>query len=76
MSLAIDVDKVAAVLVAGQWHGVDFDEEGKSTFVIDAYEFVEAGVTLVGVGGAGAEWVCEGRTLACPVASIQAVRLA
>jgi hypothetical protein len=39
MSLAIDVDKVEAVLLADGWHEVIF-YEGKSSFTLDAYEFV------------------------------------
>jgi hypothetical protein len=40
MSLAIDIDKVSDVLLADGWHHVEF-AKGQSTFVIDAYEFLE-----------------------------------
>jgi hypothetical protein len=45
MSLAIDTDKVIEVLLADRWHAVLDD-----TFVIDSYEFVEAGKTVLGGG--------------------------
>jgi len=40
MSLAIDIDNVCAVLLADGWHEVVW-KEGKSTFIIDAYEYIE-----------------------------------
>ena len=40
MSLAIDIDKVSDVLLADGWHHVEF-AKGKSSFVIDAYDFLE-----------------------------------
>ncbi len=40
MSIAIDIDQVSDVLLADGWHHVEF-AKGKSTFVIDAYEFLE-----------------------------------
>ena len=45
MSLAINVDRVSAILLDGGWHEVAFVGEGdnlKSTFNIDSYEFVKA----------------------------------
>ena len=55
MSLAIDIDKVEAVLLADGWHYV----KGKS-FGIDTYDFVEGknaqGDFVVVLGGG----VCEG----------------
>ena len=39
MSLAIDVDKVGGVLLADGWHKVRW-QDGRSTFDIDAYEYV------------------------------------
>lgn len=39
MSLAVDVDRVAQVLLADGWHTVDFNE-GVSSFDLDAYEFI------------------------------------
>ncbi len=42
MSLAIDVDKVDAVLIAGKWYTVELDAEDEiSTFDLDAYEFLD-----------------------------------
>jgi hypothetical protein len=40
MSLKIDVAKVTAIMLNGQWHPVADNDEGHSTFHIDAYEFV------------------------------------
>jgi|TARA_R110000824_G_scaffold372798_1_gene562989 hypothetical protein len=40
MSIAIDVDKVSAVLIGNQWFCVDKLADGRSSFDIDAYEFV------------------------------------
>ena len=40
MSLAIDIEKVSDVLLADGWHHVEF-ARGKSTFFIDAYDFLE-----------------------------------
>jgi hypothetical protein len=41
-SLAIDIDKVEAVLLGDGWHDVVFFE-GKRSFEIDAYEFIQKG---------------------------------
>ena len=43
MSLAIDIDEIKRVCVAGHWYDVlwkDDDGEETSTFFFDAYEFV------------------------------------
>mgnify|MGYP003648223985 CR=1 FL=1 len=43
MSLAIDIDRIKKVCVAGHWYDVlwkDDDGEECSTFFFDAYEFV------------------------------------
>jgi len=45
MSLAIDIDRIERVCIAGQWHDVRWvkqDGEIVSTFLFDAYEFVMA----------------------------------
>lgn len=45
MSLAIDIDRIKRVCIAGQWHDVRWvkkDGETVSTFLFDAYEFVMA----------------------------------
>jgi hypothetical protein len=41
MSLAIDLDDVTAVWLRGhdEWFPVAFDDGGKSTFIVDAFEF-------------------------------------
>lgn len=41
MSLAINVDKVFAVLLADGWHDVDKDAKGIYAFGLDSYEYVE-----------------------------------
>jgi hypothetical protein len=40
MSLAIDVDKVADVLLADGWHTVKFEADGKSSFKFDDYVYI------------------------------------
>ena len=44
MSLAIDIDTVVKVCVAGKWHDVKFwneeEDETVSSFHLDAYEYV------------------------------------
>jgi hypothetical protein len=40
MSLSIDIDEVAAVLLADGWHEVADNDEGVSSFDLDAYEFI------------------------------------
>ena len=49
MSLAIDIDKVQAVLLADGWHNVAplADDEERSSFDIAAYEYVDE-TTAVG----------------------------
>ena len=38
MSLAIDIDRVAAVLLNDGWHNVAWHTDGKSSFDLDSYE--------------------------------------
>lgn len=45
MSLAIDVDLVDAVLLADGWHPVN-----KASFTLDAYEYREGSINLLGGG--------------------------
>jgi len=45
MSLAIDIDNVIAVLLAGKWHNVI-----EKSFVIDSYEFVRGDQVELGGG--------------------------
>jgi hypothetical protein len=80
MSLAIDVDKVKAVLLADGWHQVA-KTEGTSTFKIDAYEFVSGdGGTRLSIGQgerasvAGATWIEPDGKISCPLTSVLAVR--
>lgn len=84
MGLSIDVDRVAAVLLADGWHKVDFDK-GVSSFAIDAYEFIrESGQGKApdllhgggqgGVCSTGAIWAEKGAAFFCPLTSILAVR--
>jgi hypothetical protein len=89
MSLAIDIEKVSDVLLADGWHHVVFNN-GKSTFVIDAYEFVEhmeegknpfvhvSGGSVVGVPSTAAEWLelksGKSYVVTCPLTAILAVK--
>jgi len=81
MSLAIDVDRVAEVLLRDGWHKVDTYGKGReSTFDLDAYEFLHESRERL-PGGAeplfprtGATWAENGRQVYCPVTSILAVR--
>ena len=42
MSLAINVDCVASVLLSnGEWIGVEFNDNGVSTFDLDSYEYIQ-----------------------------------
>lgn len=83
MSLAINVDRVVAVLVAGVWYRV-----GGASFDIDSYEFVAGdpdeqppivrlpGGSVQGVPSAGATWTGDDeRTFCVPLTAIQAVEI-
>jgi hypothetical protein len=71
MSLAIDTDTVAAVLLQDGWHRVLGD-----SFDLDAYEFTWDGHNY-GPGGLGFDFTTpEGDRLAGPINSILAVRYA
>ena len=89
MSIAIDIDKVSDVLLADGWHHVEFAKD-KSTFVIDAYDFLErteegkeplihvSGGTVAGVPSTGAEWLeresGKSYVVTCPLTAILAVK--
>ena len=89
MSLAIDIDKVSDVLLADGWHHVE-SANGKSTFVIDAYEFLErrgegrdpishvSAGTVAGVPSTAAQWLefesGKSYVVTCPFTSILAVK--
>jgi hypothetical protein len=71
MALKLNVEKVRSVLLADGWHEVT-SIDGKSTFGVDAYEFIE------GAPSAGACWrekteKTEYKVL-CPLTSILAVK--
>ena len=80
MSLAIDVDRVCAVLLNDGWHPVE-----NESFDIDAYEFVRnadgefarprlgGGQELL-VPATGACWFEAGFYVYCPITSILAVK--
>jgi len=75
MSLAITMNKVVKVLLAdGKWHQVR-QVRGKSTFAIDAYEFIEEHKSAVeGIPVTGAMWSSGLQTrIVCPLTSILAV---
>lgn len=77
MSLEIEIDNVAEVLLVDGWHKV----KGNS-FEIDAYEFIHedevriGGGQVDGVPSAGAIWYeLASGLVACPLTSIIAVRI-
>ena len=77
MSLAIDVDQVAQVLLVDGWHKVE-------SFTLDAYEFIQKhdgkdpivlhGGGQGGVCSTGATWQEKGASFYCPLTAILAVR--
>jgi hypothetical protein len=87
MSLAINVDRVAAVLLQDGWHKVA-DSGGRSSFGMDAYEFVEPhpdkgresiphlrGGQEKLVPATGAHWTePDGAKVFCPLTAILAVK--
>jgi hypothetical protein len=77
MSLAIDIERVAAVLLADGWHRVK-----DNSFVLDAYEFMRGHHAVVsngqvqGVPPTGASWMEQaGNIIYCPLTAIRAVRI-
>jgi hypothetical protein len=81
MSLAIDVNRVSAVLLADGWHKVSLFGDGRSSFDIDAYEYLEDGNLRLGGGvcqgvvTTGAVWFERGQEVCVPLTSILAVKL-
>jgi hypothetical protein len=77
MGLAIDIDKIAEVLLTDGWHQVE-------SFTLDAYEFIqrrEGKEPIVLYGGAqggvcstGATWKEKAGSFYCPLSAILAVR--
>ena len=89
MSLGIDVEKVAQVLLADGWHKVAPVGDGRSSFGMGAYEFQEPPkpeqnpvMHLKGgqeelIPSTGAHWnEDDGSRVFCPVTSILAVKYA
>jgi hypothetical protein len=90
MSLAIDVDKITGVLMADGWHEVSKRRDGKSSFAMDAYEYLayhhqdgdvyrDPEIYLGGgneklIPATGAYWEESGVEFFCPLTSILAVR--
>jgi hypothetical protein len=85
MSLAINVDRVEAVLLADGWHEVSLNDKSVSSFTLDAYDFIRpvegkdpivllSGGTVAGVPSTGASWVEKGVRVACPVTAVLAVK--
>lgn len=77
MSLSIDVDKVTAVYVAGDWHQV-----ADASFDLDSYEYrhgdhwLVKGGTVEGVPSTGFSFrTYEGESMVGPITAIEAVRL-
>jgi hypothetical protein len=76
MSLEIQINDVVGVFMDDGWHTVV-----ESSFLIDAYEFLEGehpmmgGGMVAGVSDTGARWKePDGSYVACPVPAIKAVR--
>ena len=88
MSLEIDVEKIAEVLLADGWHKVSLVGDGRSSFGMDAYEFhepdpeenpvpQEKGGQEQAISRSGARWTeSDGSRVFCPVTSILAVKYA
>lgn len=90
MSLAIDVDKVEAVLVGNKWYSVD-DYKEKSSFDLDAYEYLQfwendgiekSNVLLgggqeseAGVPATGFTFTNNGHQFCGPITAIQMIRM-
>ncbi len=79
MSLAIDVDAVAEVMLPdGKWYKV-----AKQSFDLDSYEYLHKGEVVFGGGqvegvpSTGAVWTgADGVRIACPLTSVVAVKVA
>ena len=71
MALKLNPEKVRYVLLPDGWHEV-MSIDGKSTFGVDAYEFIEGSPT------AGASWRetmdSNQYKISCPLTSILAVK--
>ena len=85
MSLAINVDRVEAVLLADGWHEVSLNEQNVSSFTLDAYDFIRrvegkdpivllSGVSMAGVPSTGVSWLEKGVRVSCPLTAVLAVK--
>jgi len=76
MSLAIEVDSVASILLSDGWHDVAF-----KSFDLDAYEYLHDKLVLHGGGqsdvcATGFIFTCKDGSIMCgPLTSIQAVKI-
>ena len=83
MSLSIDIDEVGSILLADGWHDVASNEDGVSTFDIDAYEYLQKWANYgkdkfecLHSGGAGFGFTdIDGNYVFGPVNSILAIKL-
>jgi Tfp pilus assembly protein PilV len=72
MSLYIEVDGIAAVLLADGWHTIK-----DKSFDLDAYEFQHSNTLLGGadVCSTGAIWTeADGAVVCCPLTAVLAIR--
>ena len=88
MSLAIEINRVAEVLIGGTWYRVEMNNESGSTFVLDSYDFVPAGTPGAQDADGAAEaskgngpplgfgCMSNGQMMFGPLSAIQAVRYA
>ena len=83
MSLAIEVDDVVKVNISGKWYDLSHYNDGRSSFALDSYEFLNDSILLHGGGQGG---ICAtgfsfidaetNLTMAGPLTSITAVMTA
>ena len=53
MSLAIEVDDVVKVNISGKWYDLSHYNDGRSSFALDSYEFLNDSLLLHGGGEGG-----------------------
>ena len=53
MSLAIEVDDVVKVNISGKWYDLSHYNDGRSSFALDSYEFLNDSLLLHGGGQGG-----------------------
>jgi hypothetical protein len=76
MSLAIEINRVAEVLIGGTWYRVEMNSESASTFVVDSFEFVPTNAPPIGDVPPGFGFMSNGQMIFGPLSAIQAVRYA